>query len=217
MARSSTRRSTDGEATDSSARSDRRPGRRSGRSRSSGARCARSASAASARRTRCPTGPRSAGMIAKVPHLVEGRRGLIMKIHDLKPAPGSNQPRHPGRAGHRRPRRQDGRPRHQGPRRPRHRSQMNFEGGQMPLHMRVPEAQGVQEPVPRRVPGHQPRRHRGGRASTRSPRSSSTRKGLTHKGALVKVLGRGELTRKVTVPGPRLLEVGRKRHHCGRR
>ena len=38
---------------------------------------------------------------------------------------------------------------------------VGFEGGQMPLHMRVPKLQGLQQPVPGRVPGHQPRHPRG--------------------------------------------------------
>ena len=69
----------------------------------------------------------------------------------------------------------------------------------MPLHMRRPEAQGLQQPVPGRVPGHQPRRRSRRAASTRSRPRPSTSKGLVHKGALVKVLGRGEITRTVTV------------------
>ena len=94
---------------------------------------------------------------------------------------------------------------------------VGFEGGQMPLHMRVPKLQGLQQPVPGRVPG----------AST-STCSTATgldevtpetlhAQGLTHKGALVKVLGRGEITRAVTVKAHALLEVGRGGHHRRRR
>ena len=69
----------------------------------------------------------------------------------------------------------------------------------MPLQHADPQAEGLQQPVPGRVPGHQPRHHRGERPRRGQPRDACTGKGLAHKGALVKVLGRGELTRKVTV------------------
>ena len=52
-----------------------RSARRSATSRRPAARCAPSASAASATPTSCPTAPRSAGMIARVPHLIDGHRG----------------------------------------------------------------------------------------------------------------------------------------------
>ena len=42
-------------------------------------------------------------------------------------------------------------------------------------------------------------------------------KGLVHKHGLVKVLGRGELTRAGHRQGPRLLQVGRRSHHRRRR
>ena len=80
-----------------------------------------------------------------------------------------------------------------------------------------PEAQGLQQPVPGRVPGRQPRHPRGQSGSTTVDPETLHAKGLAHKGALVKVLGRGELTRAVTVQGPRLLEVGRGGHHRGGR
>ena len=69
----------------------------------------------------------------------------------------------------------------------------------MPLHMRVPKLKGFNNPFRVEYQAHQPR-HRSRRpASTRSRPSTLHGQGLAHKGALVKVLGRGELTRAVTV------------------
>ena len=140
-----------------------------------------------------------------------------MKIHDLKPAPGSHQAKRRvgrgigGKGGKTAGRGTKG----QGARGT---VPPGFEGGQMPLQRRVPEAEGLQQPVPRRVPGRQPRHPRGRRRRLpRSTRRPSTRTGSSHKGALVKVLGRGELTRPLTVQGPRLLEGRRSGHRGGGR
>jgi large subunit ribosomal protein L15 len=87
-------------------------------------------------------------MIARVPHLVtvEEVSESMMKIHDLKPAEGSNRAPQARRARHRRQGRQDRRPRHQGPEGPQHHPRRGFEGGQMPLHMRVPKLKGFNNP-----------------------------------------------------------------------
>ena len=69
----------------------------------------------------------------------------------------------------------------------------------MPLHMRVPKLKGFNNPFRVEYQGINLDTHRGDRRSTRSAPATLQAKGLAHKGALVKVLGRGELTRKVTV------------------
>ena len=75
---------------------------------------------------------------------------------------------------------------------------MNFEGGQMPLHMRVPKLKGFNNPF--RVE-YQAVNLDTLEALTESEIDPGVLHGhgLTHKGALVKVLGRGELTRKVDI------------------
>ena len=122
---------------------------------------------------------------------------MTIKIHDLQPAPGERKAAvrvgrgTAGRRGKTAGRGTKG----QGAR---DTIPMNFEGGQMPLHMRVPKLKGFNNPFrveyqainldvldaleetdvdPGVLHGH----------------------GLTHKGALVKVLGRGDLSRKVNV------------------
>ncbi len=74
----------------------------------------------------------------------------------------------------------------------------NFEGGQMPLHMRVPKLKGFKNPF--RV------EYQAVNLDTiaatgldRVDPGALHARGLVHKGALVKVLGRGELDRAVTV------------------
>lgn len=122
---------------------------------------------------------------------------MTIKVHDLKPPPGANKrAKRVGRgiAG------KGGKTAGRGTKGQRARGTVpvGFEGGQMPLHMRVPklrgfnnpfrveyqavnldtiEASGLDEITPESLHGH----------------------GLTGKGSLVKVLARGELTRKVTV------------------
>lgn len=73
-----------------------------------------------------------------------------------------------------------------------------FEGGQMPLHMRVPKLKGFKNPfrVDYQAINLDTITETG--LSDVSP-ASLYRHGRVHKGALVKVLGRGELTTAVTV------------------
>jgi len=120
-----------------------------------------------------------------------------MRVHDLAPAPGSTKQRKRvgrgigGKGGKTAGRGTKGQhARNTVPR--------GFEGGQMPLHMRVPKLRGFNNPFrveyqainldvldaleetdvdPGVLHGH----------------------GLTHKGALVKVLGRGTVSRSVNV------------------
>ena len=87
----------------------------------------------------------------------------------------------------------------------------------MPLKQRVPKLKGFNNPFRVEYQARQPRRARGAAASTRSPRRRCTAAASIHKGALVKVLGRGEITRAGHRQGPRLLEVRRGSHHRRRR
>jgi large subunit ribosomal protein L15 len=124
-----------------------------------------------------------------------------MKLHDLKPAPGSKKaPKRVGRGIGGKGGKTAGRgtkgQHARGTVRP------NFEGGQMPLTQRVPKLKGFNNPF--RVE-YQPINLDTLAASELdevSPESLFA-KGLVSKGALVKVLGRGELTRAVTVKAHR--------------
>jgi large subunit ribosomal protein L15 len=120
-----------------------------------------------------------------------------MKIHDLTPPPGSNRRKKRvargigGKGGKTAGRGTKG----QGAR---DTIPMNFEGGQMPLHMRVPKLKGFNNPF--RV------EYQAVNLDTLQALSETDvdpavlySHGLTGKGALVKLLARGELTRKVNV------------------
>ena len=120
-----------------------------------------------------------------------------MKLHDLTPPAGSNTAkRRVGRgiAGRR------GKTAGRGMKGQKARGQVpaNFEGGQMPLHMRVPKLKGFKNPF--RV------EYQAVNLDTidatgldRVDPAGLHARGLVHKGALVKVLGRGEIGRAVTV------------------
>ena len=135
-----------------------------------------------------------------------------MKVHDLQPAAGSNKAPAARRPRHRRQGRQDRRPWHQGPGGPRHRSRPRSKAARCRCTC---GSRSSRASTTRSASSTRPS------TSTRSRTAASTEvtpetlhaKGLVAKGALVKVLGRGELTRAVTVQGPRLLEVGRSSHH----
>jgi len=120
-----------------------------------------------------------------------------VKIHDLKPAEGANRRRKRvgrgigGKGGKTAGRGTKG----QGARTT---IPARFEGGQMPLHMRVPKLRGFNNPF--RV------EYQAVNLDTIAESGldvvdpvSLLSKGLVGKGALVKVLGRGELGRAVTV------------------
>ena len=120
-----------------------------------------------------------------------------MKIHDLKPADGANRKAKRvgrgigGKGGKTAGRGTKGQ-------RARNTVPVGFEGGQLPMHMRIPKLRGFNNPF--RVE-YQAVNLDTIEASGRdevTPESLLS-KGLVSKGALVKVLGRGELTRKVTV------------------
>jgi large subunit ribosomal protein L15 len=120
-----------------------------------------------------------------------------VKIHDLKPAEGSNRRRKRvgrgigGKGGKTAGRGTKG----QGARGS---IPQGFEGGQMPLHMRVPKLRGFNNPF--RV------EYQGINLDTLEETGLDAidpdvlhQHGLSHKGALVKILGRGAISRAVTV------------------
>ena len=121
-----------------------------------------------------------------------------MKLHDLKPAPGSKRPKRRvgrgigGKGGKTAGRGSKG----QGARgtvSPR------FEGGQTPLHRRTPKSKGFTNPF--RVEYHVVNLETLELfdAGTEVTPDTLRSHGLVAKRGLVKVLGRGELTRKVNV------------------
>ena len=120
-----------------------------------------------------------------------------MKVHDLKPAPGSRRDaRRVGRGigG------QGGKTAGRGMKGQKARSKVRvgFEGGQMPLHMRVPKLKGFKNPfrVEYNVVNLDTLQEFAGEEVTPDTLRAA---GLVHKHGLVKVLGRGELDRKLTV------------------
>jgi large subunit ribosomal protein L15 len=120
-----------------------------------------------------------------------------MKVHDLKPAAGSTRPRRRvgrGTAG------KGGKTAGRGTKGQAARGYIRagFEGGQMPLSRRVPKLKGFNNPfrveyAVINLDGIQA--FEGDEISPETLR----RKGLVHKQGMVKVLGRGELSRAVTV------------------
>ncbi len=120
-----------------------------------------------------------------------------MKVHELRPAPGSNRRRTRvgrGIGGH------GGKTAGRGSKGQRARSRVpvGFEGGQMPLQRRVPKLKGFTNPfrVAYVVVNLEALdAFEGDEATPETLRA----KGLVHKRGLVKVLGRGELTRPLTV------------------
>jgi large subunit ribosomal protein L15 len=120
-----------------------------------------------------------------------------IKIHDLQPVPGSNRRKKRvgrGISG------KGGKTAGRGTKGQKARSKVptSFEGGQMPLHMRIPKLKGFNNPFRVEYQGINLDVIEGSELDEISPTTLHAR-GLTHKGALVKVLGRGELTRAVTV------------------
>ena len=120
-----------------------------------------------------------------------------MKIHDLQPAPGANRRKKRvargigGKGGKTAGRGTKGQAaRGQVP--------LNFEGGQMPLHMRVPKLKGFTNPFRIEYQAINLDTIEGSGLDEVSPETLHG-SGLVGKKALVKVLGRGEISRKVTV------------------
>jgi large subunit ribosomal protein L15 len=120
-----------------------------------------------------------------------------MKIHDLKPAEGATRRRKRvgrgigGKGGKTAGRGTKGQ-------RARGSIPVSFEGGQMPLNMRIPKLRGFNNPFRVEYQAINLDTIEASGLDDVTPESLLAN-GLVSKGALVKVLGRGELTRKVTV------------------
>ncbi|HWJ98335.1 MAG TPA: 50S ribosomal protein L15 [Acidimicrobiales bacterium] len=120
-----------------------------------------------------------------------------MKVHDLQPAPGSNKGRRRvgrGIAG------KGGKTAGRGTKGQAARGQIpaSFEGGQMPLHMRVPKLKGFTNPFRVEYQAVNLDTLEATGLDEVSPEGLHA-KGLVSKGSLVKVLGRGQVTRAITV------------------
>lgn len=120
-----------------------------------------------------------------------------MNVHDLKPAPGSSKPRRRvgrGTAG------KGGKTAGRGTKGQGARTQIpaGFEGGQLPLKRRVPHLKGFKNPFRVEYVVVNLETLAGVEGDDISP-ESLREKGLVHKHGLVKVLGRGELTRAIRV------------------
>jgi large subunit ribosomal protein L15 len=122
---------------------------------------------------------------------------MTIKIHNLKPAAGSTRDRKRvgrGTGG------KGGKTAGRGTKGQKARSKVpvGFEGGQMPLHMRVPKLRGFNNPF--RVEYQAINLDTLEACGLVDVTPESLREnGLVHKKALVKVLGRGTLSRAVTV------------------
>lgn len=120
-----------------------------------------------------------------------------MKVHDLKPAEGSTKRRKRvgrgigGKGGKTAGRGTKG----QGAR---DTIPVGFEGGQLPLHMRVPKLKGFNNPFRVEYQGINLDTLEASGLDEVTPEVLHEH-GLVHKGALVKVLGRGQITRPVRV------------------
>ena len=120
-----------------------------------------------------------------------------MKVHDLKPAEGANRRRKRvgrgigGKGGKTAGRGTKGQ-------KARDTVPVSFEGGQLPLSMRVPKLKGFKNPfrVEYQAVNLDTLEETG--LDVVDPEALHA-KGLVHKGALVKVLARGTITRAVTV------------------
>jgi large subunit ribosomal protein L15 len=121
-----------------------------------------------------------------------------MKVHDLKPAPGSRQPRRrvgrgiAGKGGKTAGRGSKGQ-------NARGNVPVGFEGGQTPLHRRTPKAKGFKNPF--RVEYHVVNLSTLEAVDAGAEVTPETLRehGLVAKRGLVKVLARGELSKALTV------------------
>lgn len=122
---------------------------------------------------------------------------MTIKVHDLKPAPGSAKRRKrvargiAGRGGKTAGRGMKGQ-------KARDTVPLGFEGGQMPLHMRLPKMKGFRNPFRVEYQAVNLDTIEATGLDDVTPEVLHD-KGLIHKGALIKVLGRGEITRAVRV------------------
>ena len=120
-----------------------------------------------------------------------------MRVDELKPAPGSHRERKRvgrgtgGKGGKTAGRGTKGQ-------KARNKVAAGFEGGQMPMKQRVPKLRGFNNPFRVEYQGINLDVIEETGLDAVSP-DVLHEHGLTHKGALIKVLGRGEITRAVTV------------------
>ena len=120
-----------------------------------------------------------------------------MKVHDLQPSAGSNRGRKRvgrgigGKGGKTAGRGTKGQ-------KARSKVPLGFEGGQMPLHMRVPKLKGFTNPFRVEYQALNLDTLEASGLDQVTPESLLAAS-LVGKGSLVKVLGRGELTRAITV------------------
>jgi len=120
-----------------------------------------------------------------------------MKVHDLKPADGSRKRRKrvgrgiSGKGGKTAGRGTKGQ-------KARGSIPVSFEGGQLPMSMRIPKLRGFNNPFRVEYQAVNLDTIEASGLDEITPDTLRS-KGLVSKGALVKVLARGELTRKVTV------------------
>jgi large subunit ribosomal protein L15 len=120
-----------------------------------------------------------------------------MKLHELQPPEGSNRRRKRvgrgigGKGGKTAGRGTKGQ-------KARRQIRPGFEGGQMPLQRRVPKLRGFNNPFRVDYQGINLDVIEESGLTEVTPESLRD-KGLVHKGALIKILGRGELTRAVRV------------------
>ena len=120
-----------------------------------------------------------------------------MKIHDLTPAPGSNRRKKRvarGIGG------KGGKTAGRGTKGQKARGQIpaRFEGGQLPLIQRIPKKKGFTNPFRVEYAAVNLDAIEAAEGTDIDPGVLRSQ-GLVHKHGLVKVLGRGELTRKITV------------------
>ena len=121
-----------------------------------------------------------------------------MKIHDLKPAPGSRRPKQRvgrgigGKGGKTAGRGSKG----QGARST---VPAGFEGGQTPLHRRTPKLKGFNNPFRIEYPVVNLSTLEGFDAGAEVTPDTLRRRGLVAKQGLVKILARGELSKSLTV------------------
>jgi large subunit ribosomal protein L15 len=120
-----------------------------------------------------------------------------MKIHELKPAEGAKRSRRrvargiAGKGGKTAGRGTKGQ-------RARNTVPVGFEGGQMPLHMRVPKLRGFNNPFRVEYQGVNLDTLEASGLDEITPESLRD-KGIARKGALIKVLGRGDVSRPIQV------------------
>ena len=120
-----------------------------------------------------------------------------MKVHELASAPGASRPR---RRGGRGTGGKGGKTAGRGTKGQGARDTIpvGFEGGQLPLHMRVPKLKGFKNPFRVEYNAVNLDTLEAFEGSVVSPDTLRER-GLVHKHGLVKILGRGELSRKLDV------------------